>query len=156
MSMKMDIRGDDLSSTATQALLRLHLAGMHASSPPGHVFALDLSGLKAPDVTVWSAWDGTSIMGIGALKQHDRDLGELKSMRTHPDYLRKGVGAVILEHIIGEARTRGLSLLSLETGRGDAFEPALALYRRRGFAEGGPFADYRPSDFSQFFHLRLA
>ena len=95
-------------------------------------------------------------MGIGALKQHDRELGELKSMRTHPDHLRKGVGAAILEHIIGEARVRGLSMLSLETGRGDAFEPALALYRRRGFAEGEAFADYKPSDFSQFFHLRLA
>jgi putative acetyltransferase len=152
----MDIRRDDLSSSATQALLELHLAGMHASSPPGHVFALDLSGLTAPDVTVWSAWDGTSIMGIGALKQHDRDLGELKSMRTHPDYLRKGVGAAILEHIISEARTRGLSLVSLETGRGPAFEPALALYRNRGFVEGEPFADYELSDFSQFFHLRLA
>ena len=152
----MDIRVDDLLSSAKQALLRLHLAGMHASSPPGHVFALDLSGLTAPDVTVWSAWDGKSITGIGALKQHSRDLGELKSMRTHPDYLRKGVGAAILEHIIGEARTRGLNMLSLETGRGPAFEPALALYRNRGFVEGEPFADYERSDFSQFFHLRLA
>jgi len=51
-----DIREDDLSGTATRQLLALHLAGMHASSPPGHVFALDLSGLQAPDITVWTAW----------------------------------------------------------------------------------------------------
>lgn len=152
----MDIRYDNLSSAETRALLRMHLEGMHANSPPGHVFALDLSGLTAPDVTVWSAWEDTSIMGIGALRQFDRHLGEVKSMRTHPEHLRKGVGAAILEHIISEARTRGLHMLSLETGSGAAFEPALSLYRKRGFVEGEPFADYERSSFNQFLHLRLA
>jgi putative acetyltransferase len=151
----MDIRVDDLSSPATLALLRLHLMGMHASSPPGHVFALDLSGLKAPNVTVWSAWQGEAICGIGALKQFDATSGEIKSMRTHPDYLRRGVAAALLEHIIGQARARGLRRLSLETGSGEAFEPALALYRRRGFINGEAFSDYEKSDFNQFLHLAL-
>ena len=152
----MEIRVDDLSSDATRELLRLHLAGMHANSPPGHVFALDLSGLQAPGVTVWSAWKGEAVCGIGALKQLDAASGEVKSMRTHPDHLRQGVGAAILEHIIGEARARGLRRLSLETGQGPAFEPALALYRRRGFVDGEAFADYVRSPFNQFLHLRLA
>lgn len=151
----MDIRVDDLSSTATQALLRLHLMGMQSNSPPGHVFALDLSGLQTPNVTVWSAWQGDDICGIGALKQFDGTSGEIKSMRTHPDYLRRGVAAALLEHIINEARARGLQRLSLETGSGDAFEPALALYRRRGFVNGEAFSDYEKSDFNQFLHLAL-
>ena len=152
----MNIRPDDLASAETRRLLELHLAGMHASSPPGHVFALDLSGLKAPGVTVWSAWDGGRILGLGALKQLDEATGEVKSMRTHSDHLRKGVGAALLERIIDEARARGLLRLSLETGIGPAFEPALALYRRRGFVDGEPFADYVRSDFNQFLHLALA
>ena len=151
----MDIREDDLSSAGTRELLRLHLEGMYAASPPEHVFALDLSGLSAADVTVWSAWDGEEIMGIGALKQHDGELGEVKSMRTHPDHLRKGVAAAMLEHIIAVARSRGLRRLSLETGSGEAFAPALALYRRRGFVDGEAFADYEPSAFNQFLHLAL-
>ena len=151
----MQIRRDDLSSEATRALLRLHLAGMHASSPPGHVFALDVSGLTAPEVTVWSARVGEEVAGIGALKQLGPAHGEVKSMRTHPDHLRKGVGAALLERIIDEARTRGLRRLSLETGRGPAFEAALAMYRKRGFEYGGPFADYEASDFNQFMHLDL-
>ncbi|HUB90712.1 MAG TPA: GNAT family N-acetyltransferase [Dyella sp.] len=151
----MDIRPDDLSSPATQALLRLHLSGMHANSPPGHVFALDLSGLKAPNVTVWSAWNGGDICGISALKQLDANAGEIKSMRTHPDYLRRGVAAALLEHMIDEARRRGLRRLSLETGSGASFEPALALYRRRGFVNGEAFSDYQKSDFNQFLHLHL-
>ena len=152
----MEIRVDDLSSAPTQELLRLHLAGMHANSPPGHVFALDLSGLQAPGVTVWSAWKGKTVCGLGALKQLDADSGEVKSMRTHPDHLRQGVGAAILEHIIGEARTRGLRRLSLETGNSQAFEPALRLYRRRGFVDGEAFADYVRSPFNQFLHLVLS
>jgi len=149
------IREDDLSGGATQDLLRLHLRGMHEHSPPGSVFALDYSGLKSPAVTVWTAWRGARIAGIGALKDLGDRAGELKSMRTHPDFLRSGVATALLEHIIGVARSRGLVRLSLETGSGPHFEPALALYRRRGFVEGEAFADYERSAFNQFLHLAL-
>ena len=151
----MDIRVDDLSHEKTRELLRLHLQGMQANSPPGHVFALDLSGLQVPEVTVWSAWKGDEICGIGALKQLDAGSGEIKSMRTHPRYLRQGVGAALLERIIEEAGRRNLRRLSLETGSGPAFEPALGLYRKRGFVDGEAFADYVRSEFNQFLHLRL-
>ena len=150
-----EIREDDLSSQATLDLLRLHLEGMHATSPPGSVFALDLSGLRAPGVTVWTVWIGDAVAGIGALKDLGDRAAEIKSMRTHPDFLRQGVAAALLEHIIGVARARGIMQLSLETGSGPAFEPALALYRRRGFVDGEAFAGYRRSAFNQFLHLVL-
>lgn len=146
---------DDLTSEPTRRLLALHLAGMHASSPPGHVFALDLSGLTAPGVTVWSVREGDDVVGIVALKELGDGSAEVKSMRTHPDHLRRGVAALLLDHIVTEARARGLTRLSLETGSGPAFEPALALYRKRGFVNGEAFADYRPSAFNQFLHLTL-
>jgi len=129
----IDIREDDLSGAQTRALLALHLAGMHAHSPPGTVHALDLSGLKTPDVTVWTAWRGGTIAGMGALKSLGGAHGEIKSMRTHPDHLRQGVAAALLDHIIAEACARGWRRLSLETGSGPAFEASLALYRKRGF-----------------------
>jgi putative acetyltransferase len=149
------IREDDLSSRATQAILELHLAEMHANSPPGSVFALDLSGLQAPEVIVWSVWQDDEILGIGALKELDDGSGELKSMRTHPGHLRKGIAALLLEHIIFNAKTRGFKRLSLETGSGSAFEPALALYRKRGFVDGEAFSDYKRSAFNQFLYLQL-
>jgi putative acetyltransferase len=149
------IREDDLSGEATRDLLRLHLSGMHANTPAGHVFALDLSGLSAPSVTVWSVWRGPDICGIGALKRLDDRTGEVKSMRTHPDHLRQGVAAALLEHIIVAAKARGLARLCLETGSGPAFDPAIALYLRRGFVGGDAFGDYEASDFNQFFHLAL-
>ena len=151
----LEVRRDDLSGAATRTLLALHLAGMYANSPEGHVFALDTSGLRTPEVTVWSVWDADVVVGIGALKAIDDGVGEVKSMRTHPDHLRRGVGAILLDHVIDEARRRGLRRLSLETGGGPAFEPALALYRRRGFVDGDAFAGYERSAFNQFLHLDL-
>lgn len=150
-----DLRADDLTHPQVQALLRLHLAGMNENSPPGTCFALDLAGLRAPGVSVWTAWSGDALAGMAALKELGDGGGELKSMRTHPGWLRRGVAAALLEHVIGVARARGLVRLSLETGSGPAFEPALALYRRRGFEAGDAFADYVPGAFNQFMHLAL-
>ncbi|HWG31391.1 MAG TPA: GNAT family N-acetyltransferase [Steroidobacteraceae bacterium] len=149
------IRADDLAGEATRALLRLHLQGMRAQSPPGSVFALDYSGLTGADVKLWTAWVGEEIAGMGALRDLGEASGEVKSMRTHPKFLRRGIAAALLEHIIDSARAAGMVRLSLETGSGPAFEPALALYRRRGFVAGAPFAQYTRSEFNQFLHLQL-
>lgn len=150
-----EIREDDLSGAATRALVALHLQGMRANTPPESVYALDLSGLIQPGVTVWTAWDRDTVVAMGALKLFGDRTGEVKSMRTHPDHLRRGAAAEILDHIIAEARRHGLRRLSLETGSGPSFEPALALYRKRGFVNGGVFSDYVASAFNQFLHLDL-
>ena len=152
---RLAIRQDDLTGPPTRALLALHLAGMQANTPPEHVFALDLSGLQRPEITVWTVWEGDEVMGVGALKDLGDGTGELKSMRTDPRHLRRGVAAAMLDHLIAEGRRRGYRRLSLETGRGEAFEPALALYRKAGFANGEMFSDYEGSAFSQFLHLDL-
>lgn len=149
------IRQDDLSGDDVRALLAIHLAGMQANTPAGHVFALDLSGLKTPDITVWTVRRDGVLAGIGALKALGDDTGEIKSMRTHPDHLRKGVGAALLAHILDEAATRGYRRVSLETGVGEGFEAALALYRRHGFRNGEAFGGYEASAFNQFLHLGL-
>ncbi|HEY1125019.1 MAG TPA: GNAT family N-acetyltransferase [Sphingobium sp.] len=154
----MQIVPDDLSSPATRDLLAFHHQQMHAASPPGTAFALDLSGLQQPGITVWTLREGDTVLGIGALKALPDGTGELKSMRTHPDHLRKGVARTLLEHIIGEAKRSGMNRLSLETGTGPDFEAALTLYRQRGFVEGGAFGDYAAvanSGFNRFFHLEL-
>lgn len=150
-----DIGQDDLSGEDVRALLAIHLAGMAQNTPPDHVFALDLSGLQTPDIAVWTVRDDGVLAGIGALKALGGGGGELKSMRTHPDHLRQGVAAALLGHIVDDARARGYRRLSLETGVGESFEPALALYRKHGFSNGEAFSDYEASPFNQFLHLAL-
>ncbi|MBU0825382.1 MAG: GNAT family N-acetyltransferase [Alphaproteobacteria bacterium] len=141
---------DDLSGAAIRALLEQHFAGMLASSPAGSCHFLDFDGLNADDVTFWSIHDGDALAGCGALKMLDAAHGEIKSMRTADAFLRRGVAAHMLDHIIAEAHGRGLKRLSLETGSGAAFEPAIALYRRYDFDDCAPFADYKPDPFSRF------
>ncbi|WP_067489270.1 GNAT family N-acetyltransferase [Erythrobacter sp. CCH5-A1] len=145
----------DLDDPDVQAVIAYHQRSIAAESPPGFSFALDLSGLKAPGVTVWAAHVEGQAAAIGALKRMDETSAELKSMRTLPRFLRQGLAAALLETIIAHARADGIRTLSLETGTGAAFEPALALYRRRGFVNGPAFADYVLTDFNQCLHLAL-
>jgi putative acetyltransferase len=145
----------DLADAEVRDLIAYHQCTMIEGSPPGLSFALDLSGLQLDDVTVWSAHVEGRVAAIGALKRLDDARGEIKSMRTHPDFLRQGLAAALLEVIIDHARGEGVTVLSLETGSGPAFEPALALYRRRGFVNGEAFADYALTDFNQCLHLHL-
>ena len=151
----VDIRQDDLESPEVQALLALHLSHARAATPAGFSFALDLSGLKTPQITVWTAWDGPALAAIGALKTLDDGSGEVKSMRTAPDHLRRGAATAMVQHIIGEARRRGLKRLSLETGVGPVYEPAAALYLNQGFVDGERFGDYQPSPYNRFMHMDL-
>jgi putative acetyltransferase len=149
------IKPGDFEDARVQALLTRHLEGMHANSPPGHVFALDWSELQRAEISFYALWEGEELLGFGALKELNVLSGEIKSMRTADEHLRRGVAAAILEHIIAEARRRGYSRLSLETGSGPAFEPALTLYRKYGFVDGGAFGEYQQSSFNQFLHLNL-
>lgn len=145
------IREGALDDPQVIELLRLHLAGMHANSPAESIHALDLSGLKTPDISFYTAWDGEALLGCGALKQLDAEHGEIKSMRAAPEHLGKGVGAQLLQHILAAARARGYRRLSLETGSAPAFDAAHALYRKFGFSPCGAFADYPADDpFSRF------
>jgi len=153
--MRFEIRQDDLSGTEIQALLREHLAGMQADTPPESVHALPLEALRQPGITLWSAWHGDRLCGCGALKTLDARHGELKSMRTHGAFLRQGVGQAVLDHIMAQARARGLLRLSLETGTAPSFAAAHALYRRNGFLPCGPFADYRLDPHSLFMSRQL-
>jgi len=139
-----------------RALIALHLAGMHDNSPPENVFALDLSGYARPNLTLWGAWRGDALAGMIALQRLPDGLGEIKSMRTHPDHLRQGVAKALLVHLMVQAEAEGVTRLSLETGSAPAFEPALKLYRAHGFEEGGAFGDYEANSFSRFFHRALA
>jgi putative acetyltransferase len=149
------IKPGDFDDERVKTLLARHLHGMHANTPPGHVFALDWSGLQKPEISFYTLWEGEELLGFGALKELDARAGEIKSMRTADAHLRKGVAAAILEHIIAEARRRRYTRLSLETGSGPAFDPAVTLYRRYGFVEGGAFDGYDKSPFNQFLHLEL-
>ena len=151
----MRIEINDVTRPEVLALLEEHLANMHAITPAEHVFAFDAAKLRAPDVTFWTAWDGSTLLGCAALKELSPAQGEVKSMRTPTHLRRTGAGRSLLTHLIDVARSRGYNRLFLETGKQDAFEPARALYRSAGFRECGPFGSYSDNGNSVFMSLAL-
>ena len=150
MGSSFDIRVDDLSGPAVQALLREHIVSMHEVSPPESIHALDVEQLRSPDVTFWSVWEGSELAGCGALLELSPEHGELKSMRTSKTHLRRGVAGLLVEHLMRTAIERGYRRLSLETGSQDAFAPARALYAKFGFEACGPFGKYTDDPNSAF------
>jgi putative acetyltransferase len=151
----MDIRVDDLSSPEITRLLQEHLRSVALHSPPESVHALDLEALRKPEITAWSVWQDSELLGCGALKELDPHHGEIKSMRTASVHLRKGVAARLMRHILEEAQKRCYRRLSLETGSMEAFAPARSLYARFGFEPCGPFADYVEDPYSVFMTREL-
>ena len=151
----MEIRIDDLRGAEIARLLEQHLQDMRRVSPPESVHALDLEGLRVPEITFWTVWDGTALAGCGALKELDPNHGEIKSMRTAPEFRNQGVASLMLRHLIEEARNRRYSRLSLETGSMAFFEPARRLYSRFGFELCGPFSDYTNDPNSVFMTKQL-
>jgi len=149
------IQPDDLRGPRIAAFLEEHLEDMRSVSPPESKHALDLDGLRKPEITFWIVWDGERIAGCGAIKELDLHHGELKSMRTSREHRRRGVASLLMNHLIGTARARGYRRLSLETGSMPFFEPARRLYARFGFRPCEPFGDYRPDPNSVFLSLSL-
>lgn len=146
----------DLEDPQIVSLLALHATRARAETGRGSAHALDVDQLRSPEMSLWAAWEDRVLFGVGALKRLAADHGEVKSMYTAESARRRGVASAVLAAVTAEARQRGFVRLSLETGSWDYFQPARAFYRRHGFIECAPFADYRPDCNSVFMTLALS
>jgi putative acetyltransferase len=151
----MRITQGDLSDQRVVDLLRVHTTRARAKTARGSAHALDLAALQSPDISFWTIWDEETLVGFGALKRLSAHHGEIKSMHVAEAMRGRGAGSAILRHIIATARELGMSRLSLETGSWEYFRLARELYRRHGFSECPPFADYVPDRNSVFMSLDL-
>ena len=148
--MNWTFHESELGADDVRALLAHHFAEMTAGTPPSACHVMPAEALADPAIRFFTVRDGDGILlGCGALKRLADDHGEIKSMRTADGALGRGVGSAMLDHLIGVARTQGMSRLSLETGNG--FAAANRLYQREGFERCGPFGGYRPTDFTTFY-----
>jgi len=149
------IRRGDLDDPRVLALLTTHVTRARAKTAHGSAHALDPDDLKTPDISFWTLWDGEALAGMGALRRLDADHGELKSMFTDDAHRGRGHGRAMVAHLVAEARSIGLTRLSLETGSWDYFIPARALYASAGFTPCDPFGDYVPDPNSVFMTMAL-
>lgn len=153
--MPLTFHPGELDSTDVQALLAYHFGEMRSNSPPEACHVLPIDGLRDAGVTFWAAREDGALMGVGALKELEPTHGEIKSMRTAPAALGRGVGRAILHHILAEAKARQYRRLSLETGSTQPFAAALRLYESEGFVSCGPFGGYCDTPFTRFYTREL-
>ncbi|BBP92719.1 hypothetical protein BsIDN1_63370 [Bacillus safensis] len=104
---------------------------------------------------MWSVRDGEELLGCGALKELSSEHGEIKSMRTAALHMRKGVARYMLNYLLQEAKRRGYTRVSLETGAMAFFEPARKLYESAGFQHCPPFGTYQEDPNSLFMTKEL-
>ena len=136
-------------------LLQQHWQFTADVTPPEHIHALDLDGLLDPKVELYALRNGDRLLAVGALRTLDPSHVEIKSMHTVAAARGRGAGRALLDHLLNLARSRGAQRASLETGKQDAFLPAISLYAAAGFIFSGPFGDYEANSNSVFMTLRL-
>jgi putative acetyltransferase len=125
-------------------------------SPPEFQFKMTVEQMAGSDTTLFVARDESGkAIGMGALKVHSAELGEVKRMFTDPEVRGNRVGSALLEAIVSLAREKRLPMLMLETGALADMPEAHRLYMRSGFTPRGPFLDYPDSQWSAFFELPL-
>jgi putative acetyltransferase len=151
MILAWEFHEGELGHNDVLALLDQHFAEMRAGSPPEACHVLPIEGLKDPEIRIFTLREGGMLLGCGALKRLEPGHGEIKSMRTADAALGRGVGRVMLDHVVDEARSEGMTRLSLETGSTDQFAAAIRLYEKAGFVRCGPFGSYRDTPFTRFF-----
>jgi len=97
---------------------------------------------------------GGTPAGCAGVKLFGTEYGEIKRMYVRPQFRGLGFGKLMLDHLGDYARSRGVSILRLETGI--AQREAIALYERAGFRSIPPFGEYKPDPLSRFYEKQIA
>lgn len=134
------------------ALLQQSHALMQSLFPPEDNYYLEIDDLVAPDIYFFTAREGDTFLGTGALRLKP-DYGEVKSMFVSEAARGKGVAAALLRQIEDTAREEGITILKLETG--NVLHAAHRLYARHGFTDCGVFGDYVTAKSSLFMEKQL-
>lgn len=144
-------RTDPHDPQATALLHQSH-ALMQSLFPPEDNFYLSIDDLCADNIHFFTAREGQTILGTGALAVKD-GYGEVKSMFVSEAARGKGVGDALLRQIEDQAKIEFLRMLKLETG--NVLHAAHRLYARHGFIPCGPFGDYAEAASSIFMEKAL-
>ena len=130
--------------------LEAHLEPLYPTASR-HGFSVDRLLAEGVEFFVLRS-DGTAA-GCGGVLFVDREYAEIKRMYVSPAYRGSGFGGRILDHLAGQARSRGIALLRLETGIHQ--REAIALYERMGFRRIPPFGPYSNDPLSLCYEMKL-
>lgn len=143
------VAAETADQTEVHALLRQSDA-YHASLYPAESNHLvDVAALTATNARFLVARCGGIAVGCGALLLGPDAEAEIKRMFVAPEARGRRIGSQILDALETAARSEGVRVIRLETGVRQT--ESLALYRRHGYTERGPFGTYEKDPLSTFF-----
>jgi len=131
-------------------LLAHHEAVMRAQSPEASCHVKSADDLARTAARFLTVRDAGRLLAVGALAPIAPDHEELKSMHVTQAARGLGAGKALVSALIDDARRRGITRLSLETGSGEDHAAARALYASAGFVACGPYAGYTDDPLSTF------
>jgi ribosomal protein S18 acetylase RimI-like enzyme len=143
-------RPDTPDAVALIDELDTHLASLYPSESR-HGFSVEK--LLRDGVTFFVARDDGRAAGCGGVLMVGREYAEVKRMYVRPAFRGRGLGCVILDHLVEHARHRGLTVIRLETGIHQ--REAIALYERSGFRRIPPFGPYWDDPVSRCYEKRI-
>ena len=151
----IEVRREPLTSDIASALITALNAELRARYPEDGVnyFRLDADEVAPGRGAFLVAWVETDAIGCGAVRLIDSETAEIKRMYVTPAMRGRGIARQVLDALELEARRLGAERLLLETGTRQP--EAIALYKRAGFTETGPFGEYKPSPLNTFMEKSL-
>ena len=106
-----------------------------------------------PDGRLLLAFEDDEVAGCIALRKIRATTCEMKRLFLRPEFRGRGLGRVLVERIIEEARQIGYTQMCLDTLPG-RMDQAIALYKSIGFKEIEPYYN-NPVPGATFMELRL-
>jgi ribosomal protein S18 acetylase RimI-like enzyme len=91
-------------------------------------------------------------VALRKLREIGNDIAEMKRLYVRPQFRRTGLGKLLAQRIVEEARQRGYKRMFLDTV--PSMEPAIMLYRSLGFRPIAPYR-YNPIEGALFMELDL-
>lgn len=151
--MSVRITSERPDTPAAQALIAGLEAEMGPLYPRENRFGYSVEKLIAEGVAFFLIRVDEAPAGCGGLQLYGAEYGEIKRMYVHPQFRGLGLARLMLEHLADYARSRGVSVLRLETGIYQT--DAIGLYERMGFRRVPPFGAYKESAFNIFYEKRV-
>ena len=143
-------RPDSADAVALVTELEAHLASRYpAESRHGY----SVEKLIREGVAFFVARVDGAAAACGGVQIYGDEYAELKRMYVRPQFRGVGLGKRMLGELATQARSRGISLLRLETGIHQV--EAIGLYEAFGFRRRPPFGAYRDDPLSLYFEKRL-
>jgi GNAT superfamily N-acetyltransferase len=98
------------------------------------LYQIDAAYLKSGGEFLVGTLDGR-IVAMGAIRKTSADQAEVKRMRVHPDFQRRGFGQAILDALEAKARDLGYKMIHLDTSTIQT--AAQRFYAKNGYVETG-------------------